>query len=249
MLQWLQKLYGPDKVMPFSDQSPQGCPTQLGSHQAPGAQTPPKNVNTQRKCQHPAIHHRIYHQIQQCPRMVKAWYKSQNPNEIMEGQIETWIKTCDLLTENSYLKQQQDWKLPTFQPWCHYDTHLFLQQYFYIQRRIHMEVCTSCSHPGRKPAFKCSKETSPQSPNASGTINSSTNKEERARSGRSSSMTPPFKLGEESKKTSEEKLREKRKPLTQQPHTPPSDLPKPKALPGTSNGTGDSPPPPYQLHH
>jgi len=101
---------------------------------------------------------------------------------------------------------------------------------------------------------KCwaSKETSPQSPNASGTTNSSTNKEERVMSGRASSTTPPFKLGEELKKTSEEKLKEKRKPLTQQPYTPPPDLhlspsPNPtipkmhKTLPRTSNGTGDHP--------
>ena len=191
-------------------------------------------------------------------RMVKACYKSQNPNEIMEGQIESWTKTCDLLTEYSYFQYQHS-NLGTTMTTTYASNNTFTSNSEYTWKKAPVGTPKNmlpkeCSHPGRKPAYKYSKETSPQSPNASGTTNSSTNKEERARMRRASSMTPRFKLGEELKKTSEEKLREKRKPLTQHPHTPPPDLhpapsPNPtapkmhKTLPRTSNGTRDYPHP------
>ncbi len=68
--------------------------------------------------------------------MVQAMYKTQPANEIMAEQIKSWIRTCDLLTESHHFNEQQHWKLPTFQPWYHYDANLCLHQYFYIKRSI-----------------------------------------------------------------------------------------------------------------
>jgi hypothetical protein len=54
----------------------------------------------------------------------------------MSDQIKNWIQTCDLLTENRHFNEQKCWKVPTFQPWYHYDAYLCLQQYFLIKHRI-----------------------------------------------------------------------------------------------------------------
>jgi hypothetical protein len=68
--------------------------------------------------------------------MVKAWYKTHPTNKIMSDQIENWIQTCDLLSENQHFNEQKFWKVPTFQPWYNYDAYLCLQQYFHIKHRI-----------------------------------------------------------------------------------------------------------------
>jgi hypothetical protein len=68
--------------------------------------------------------------------MVNAWYKTHPASETMSNQIESWIQTCDLLTESQHFNEQKNWKVPTFQPWYHYDAYLCLQQYFHIQHRI-----------------------------------------------------------------------------------------------------------------
>jgi hypothetical protein len=75
-------------------------------------------------------------EFQDALRMVQAWYKSQPANDIMAGQIENWTQTCDLLTENQYFNEQHRWRVPTFQPWYHFDTHLCLQRYFFIRLRL-----------------------------------------------------------------------------------------------------------------
>jgi len=75
-------------------------------------------------------------EFQSALKMVQAWYKNQPASEMMENQIENWIRTCDLLIENNYFNEQCNWKIPTLQPWYHFDTHLCLQQYFYIRNRI-----------------------------------------------------------------------------------------------------------------
>jgi hypothetical protein len=69
-------------------------------------------------------------------RMINAWYKTHPTSETMSNQIKSWIQTCDLLTESQHFNEQKNWKVPTFQPWYHYDAYLCLQQYFHIQHRI-----------------------------------------------------------------------------------------------------------------
>jgi hypothetical protein len=90
--------------------------------------------------------------------------------------------TCSLKANT----EQQHWKVPTFQPWYHFDAHLCLQQYFYIRLRIEPNKHTKldknnpqekCSQRGKKCVSKFAKETTPQSPNAYGTTRSNTSRE------------------------------------------------------------------------
>jgi hypothetical protein len=100
-------------------------------------QLPPKiNLLNQKQGSLPKYITKYTDEFKEALRMVQAWYKSQPTNKTMEGQIESWIQTCDTLTENKHFNEQQNWGIPTFQPWYHFDTHLCLQQYFYIRNRI-----------------------------------------------------------------------------------------------------------------
>jgi hypothetical protein len=64
--------------------------------------------------------------FQDALQMLQTWYKSQPTNPTMEGQIESWIRTCKLHIKNQYFNEQQHWKLPTFQSRYLFNTHLYL---------------------------------------------------------------------------------------------------------------------------
>jgi hypothetical protein len=117
-------------------QTPKEVPSNWRSIEPKETHLPPKMQILKQQKHHPEHIASYIEEFQSALQMVHAWYKSQPPNETMESQIESWIRTCDLLTENQHFTEQQHWRVPTFQPWYHLDTYLCLQQYFYIKRRI-----------------------------------------------------------------------------------------------------------------
>jgi hypothetical protein len=120
-----------------------------------------------------AVHY--INEFQDALQMVRAWYKTQPTNGTMENQIKNWIQACELLTESQHFIKQQHWRVPTFQPWYHFDTYMCLEQYFYIKHRIaipseHIKLGNNETLPkkrlkcGKKHASMSSREISPQSP-------------------------------------------------------------------------------------
>lgn len=129
---WTQQAY----ALFSKTQTPKEVPSNWRETEPKNPQLPPR-MHTLKQQEDTPEHATAYiNEFIDASRMVQAWYKSQPANKIMAEQIGKWTRTCDLLMDNRHFNEQQDWKLPTFQPWYHYDTSLCFQQYFYIKQKI-----------------------------------------------------------------------------------------------------------------
>ncbi len=120
---WMQQSY----ALFSQTQTPKDVPPNWREMEPENLQLPPRmHLLKQKQKEQPEYITKYTDEFQEALRMVQAWYKSQPTNRIMGGQIESWIQTCDILTENRRFNEQQYWGVPTFQPWYHFDTHLCL---------------------------------------------------------------------------------------------------------------------------